>query len=148
MAVTDWSATRPYVDHLNFLLNSDLRLAMAVKYWYTIQIGVLNKVYGRFAHKDDPLQVSTGRPAPTINSTRYVKHQNIVYTCIIIICIICIILLAVSQVDFVNNTLCAIFPQIYVVVTCNSVQLIYICIFHKFAAETKSVWINSLWWPS
>ncbi len=25
-----------------FLLKSDLRLAMAVKYWYTIQIGVSN----------------------------------------------------------------------------------------------------------
>ncbi len=32
----DSSATRP------FLFKSDLQLAMAVKYWYTIQIGVLN----------------------------------------------------------------------------------------------------------
>ncbi len=32
-AMADWSATRP------FLLKSDLQLAMAVKYWYTIQIG-------------------------------------------------------------------------------------------------------------
>ncbi len=36
MVVKDWSATRL------FLLKSDLRLTMAVKYWYTIQIGVLN----------------------------------------------------------------------------------------------------------
>ncbi len=36
MMVKDWSATTP------FLLKSDLRLAMAVKYWYMIQIGVLN----------------------------------------------------------------------------------------------------------
>ncbi len=36
MAGKDWSATRP------FLLKSDLRLTMAVKYWYTIQIGDCN----------------------------------------------------------------------------------------------------------
>ncbi len=36
MAVNDWSASRP------FLLKSDLRLAMAVKYSYTTEIGVLN----------------------------------------------------------------------------------------------------------
>ncbi len=36
MAVKDWPATRP------FLLKSDLRLAVTVKYAYTIQIGVLN----------------------------------------------------------------------------------------------------------
>ena len=56
--------------------------------------------YGRFAHKDDPLQVSAGRPAPTISPMSCVKLQIIVYTCIIITCIImiCIILLALSQV--------------------------------------------------
>ncbi len=35
MAVKNWSVTG------EFLLKSDLQLAMAVKYWYTIQIGVL-----------------------------------------------------------------------------------------------------------
>ncbi len=34
-------------------------------------------VYGQFAHKDDPLQVSTGRPAPTRSSMSCVKHQII-----------------------------------------------------------------------
>ncbi len=36
MAVKDRSAIRP------FQLKSDLRLVMAAKYWYMIQIGVLN----------------------------------------------------------------------------------------------------------
>ncbi len=36
MADKDWSATRPFV------LKSELLLAMAVKYWYIIQIVVLN----------------------------------------------------------------------------------------------------------
>ena len=36
MAVKDWSAAK------QFLLKSDLGIAMVVKYWYTIQIGVLN----------------------------------------------------------------------------------------------------------
>ncbi len=36
MAVKDCYVTRP------FLLKSDLWLAVAIKYWYTIQIGVLN----------------------------------------------------------------------------------------------------------
>ncbi len=38
MAVNDWSATR------TFLLKHDLWLAMAVKYWYTIQIDVDSEV--------------------------------------------------------------------------------------------------------
>ncbi len=38
MAVKDWSASRP------FLLKSNLGLNMAAKYWYTIQIGILNNV--------------------------------------------------------------------------------------------------------
>ncbi len=37
MAVNDWSPISP------FPLKSDLRLAMAVKYWYMIKIGILNK---------------------------------------------------------------------------------------------------------
>ncbi len=33
------------------------------------------RVYGRFAHKDDQLLVSAGRPAPTISPFSCVKHQ-------------------------------------------------------------------------
>ena len=36
MAVNDCSVTRL------FLLQIDLQLAMAVKYWYTIEVGILN----------------------------------------------------------------------------------------------------------
>ncbi len=66
-------------------------------------------VYGRFAHKDDPLQVSAGRPAPTISPMGCVKPQIIEKH--VITCIICIILLALSlpKYDFAN-TLYASFP--------------------------------------
>ncbi len=36
IAAKEWSATKPW------LSKSDLWLTMAVKYWYTIQLGVLN----------------------------------------------------------------------------------------------------------
>ncbi len=36
MAANDWSATTP------FLLKSDMRLSMAIKYWYTFQTWVFN----------------------------------------------------------------------------------------------------------
>ncbi len=36
-------------------------------------------VYGRLAHKDDPLQVSAGRPAPTIGSSEPNKTSENMY---------------------------------------------------------------------
>ncbi len=74
-------------------------------------------VYGRFAHKDDPLQMSAGRPAPTISPMSCVKHQIIVCTCIIILSSV-LFFLQYPKYDFAN-TLYAISPQMYVVVTCN-----------------------------
>ncbi len=73
---------------------------------------------GRFAHKDDPLQISAGRPAPTISPMSCVKHQVIVCTCIIIILSSVLFFLQYPKYDFAN-TLYAISPQMYVVVTCN-----------------------------
>ncbi len=72
-----------------------------------------SQVCGRFAHKDDPLKVSAGWPAPTISPMSCVKYQIIVYTCIIIIVSSVLFFLPYPKYDFAK-TLYAFFPQMYV----------------------------------
>ncbi len=96
-------------------------------------------VYGRFVHKDDPLQVSRGRRAPTISSMSHVKHQIIVYTLLSYVSSV-LFYLQYSKYDFVN-TLYAIFPQMYVV-NCDLCNL-FICIFSQIRCWNK-IRVNKL----
>ncbi len=90
------------------LIFSNIEVQIIVRCTWLMPVGenimvygsVTVPIYSRFAHKDDPLQVSVGRPVPTISPMSCVKHQIIVYTCIVITCIIFILLLALSQVLF------------------------------------------------
>ena len=101
-------------------------------------------VYSPLAHKDDPLQVSAGRPAPTIGTSElrillitsdnsiYMYHfqmYHLYYSSWRI----------ASRISLILSY--AVFPPMCAVVTCNQV-IVYMLInafFSEFNTETKSV---------
>ena len=99
-------------------------------------------VYGRFAHKDDPLQVSTGWPAPTISSTSCLKHQIIVYIHVLLSYVLSSVLFFLQDPKYDFVTLYVIFPQMYVVVTCNCATYLYAFFTHSHLWKMH---INQAW---